>query len=130
MVFVATMQVVLMYVPNEFDFTHGAYNTLFELSIRCTAVSAVMFYLANLADVYLFDVLKKKFPNSLWLRNNVCTIACNCGENFLFTFGAFYGVYSASECISIAACTCLIEAIVGLCDTPFVYLGRKVCKKK
>lgn len=84
------------------------------------------FFLANMADIYLFEALKKQFPNALWLRNNVASIVCNCSENFLFVLAAFYGIYSFSDCMSIAAATSIIEAIIAVCDTPFVYAARKI----
>lgn len=127
--FIAATQSILVFVPNNLDFVNDSMRTLFSITARATTASVAMFYVANVADVVLFEKLKQRFPKALWLRNNVCTILCNCTENFAFTFLAFIGVYSARDCIEIALCTSAIEAVIALCDTPFAYIGRAVCGK-
>ena len=78
-------------------------------------------------DVYLFDRLKSVCNNKhLWLRNNVSTILCNCGENFMFICMAYIGIYSMTDIISMATSTCIIEAIIALIDTPFLYISKKI----
>lgn len=127
--FIGLSQFALWFVPNDYDIAHGAMEGLFTISIRVTAASVLMFFLANLCDVYLFEKLRKKFPEKLWLRNNVSTIICNCVENFALMLLGFWGIYDFKTCMIIAACTCVIETIVGVCDTPFVYIGRKLFKE-
>lgn len=124
--FVGLSQVALWFKPNDFDLAQPAMTELFAFSARVTIASMLMYSLANLCDVYLFEALRKKHPKQLWLRNNVSTIVCNCVENFGLMLLGFYGVYDFKTCMVIAAGTCVIETIVGLCDTPFVYWGRKV----
>lgn len=124
--FVALTQVTLFFVPNEYDMVQPAMKELFAFSARVTVASVTMYTLANLCDVYMFEALRKKYPKQLWLRNNISTIVCNCVENFGLMILGFYGIYDLKTCMIIAATTCVIETIVGLCDTPFVYIGRKV----
>lgn len=127
-VFVIFGLFVNAYKPNDFDFVAEPLNTILSFSIRTTTVSIICFFLSNLADVYIFQKFREKSTKNLWLRNNVSTIMCNCLENFVFIFAAFLGFYDAQTCLSIALCTCIIETICGLLDTPFVYLGRKWAK--
>lgn len=129
-VFIIAMQQILRYVPNSLDYVDGSMRTLFTMSIRASIASVIMFYIANMADVYLFEFLKNKLPKQLWVRNNVSTILCNCTENFFFIILAFYGTYTLTDCISIALATSLFETVIAICDTPFVYLGRKIAKKE
>lgn len=83
--------------------------------------------IANMADVYLFSKLKEKSGGRLlWLRNNVSTILCNCLENFGFIWLAFVGIYDTETILTIAISTSVIEAIVALCDTPFLYLAGRI----
>lgn len=124
--YIAFTQVSKWFIPNTYDYTQTAIETLFTLSARVTVASVVMFFIANVCDVYLFEFIKKICPKHLWLRNNISTITCNCLENFAFTFCGFLGVYDAKTCAEIALNTCIIEIIVGICDTPFCYWGRKV----
>lgn len=127
--YVLFTQISIVFKANEFDYAGGALETLFTLSARVTIASILMYFLANLADVYLFETLKKK-NGKLWIRNNVSTIVCNCMENFFLMILAFWGIYDFRTCIDLAYKTCIVEIIVGLCDTPFVYWDRKVYGSK
>lgn len=130
LLFIAATQVGLLFIPSEMDVVHDSMKALFTIELRVTAASVLMMFLANLADVYLFEAMRRRSQKNLWLRNNVCTILCNCTENFLFVLLALWGVYTFGECIALAAVGCVIEIIISICDTPFVYWGRKVCKKE
>ena len=128
-VFILASQIALIYVPSEFDYAHSFMKDLFGLNLRISIASAVMYYISNLADVYLFDKLKQATNGKhLWLRNNVSTVLCNCLENFFFIFLAFYGNYDLKTFCSIALCTSAVELICALCDTPFLYLAKKISK--
>lgn len=128
--FVGTGVIVNLMQPNELDFASDALHTLLSFSVRATSASILFFFLSNLADVWLFDRFRRHSTKNLWLRNNVSTILCNCLENFLFIFAAFYGVMSAKDCFMIAVTSSVVETITGLLDTPFVYLGRKIAAKE
>ena len=124
-VLIITTQIALRYIPSEFDYAHGAMETLFSLNLRISVASAVMFLVANLADVYIFNKLKDAMSGRMmWLRNNIATIVCNCLENFGFIFLAFVGIYDMRTILTIAASTSVIELIVALLDTPFLYLAK------
>lgn len=72
---------------------------------------------------------KKTNGKKMWLRNNLCTILCNGGENFAFYFIAFGGIMPISVIISVGISATIIETIVALCDTPFLYLSKKIKDK-
>lgn len=125
-VFIVCSQIALLYVASPFDVAGPAMAGLFALNIRTTFASVAMCLLANLADVWLFEKIKKATSGRhLWLRNNVATIVCNCTENFLFVFLAFSGIFPASEILMIAISTSIIEAALAALDTPFCYLALK-----
>lgn len=58
-VFILASQIALIYVPSEFDYAHNFMKDLFGLNLRISIASVVMYYISNLADVYLFDKLKQ-----------------------------------------------------------------------
>ena len=125
--FVVASQIALLYKPSVFDYAHEPMAILFGLNLRICLSSVTMYLVANLLDVFLFERIKKATGGrALWLRNNVATIVCNCTENFAFIFLAFYGVYSAPECAEIAIATSIVEAIVAVCDTPFIYIAERI----
>lgn len=124
LVYLVAMLICCEYMPNEFDYVSNSMSTVFSFAPRICMSSVVMFFLSNFADVYIFNRFKLKDGDTkLWKRNNVSTILCNCTENFLFIIGAFLGIYTFNECLIIAGSTCVIEVIVALMDTPFLYLA-------
>lgn len=125
-VYLICTQLSLVFIPNEIDLTHNALKTMFSLAPRICISSIIMFFIANLIDVYLYNKLKQRFKNKkIWFRNNICTIICNCLENFGFTLLAFIGVYDINNILLISFSTSIIEIIIALCDTPFLYIAKK-----
>ena len=126
-VFVIVTQVALLFVPNAEDVAQGSFELLFGFIPRISLASISMFALSNFVDIRLYEWIRKKSNGKkLWLRNNVCTILCNGGENFLFYLIAFAGVMEMPVILSIALSATIIEVLIALCDTPFLYLSRKV----
>lgn len=129
-ILIVSTQIALLYNPSEIDYAHGAMETLFSLNLRISISSAIMYFVANMADVYIFSKIKTKTSNKmLWLRNNVATILCNCLENFGFIGLAFWGIYDIKTILTIALSTSIIELCVAICDTPFLYAARKIKTK-
>ena len=126
--FIIITQIALLFIPSSDDIVNEAMKTLFGISVRTTIASMTMFFISNMMDIYVYNKIKDKFPKHLWLRNNVSTILCNCLENYFFNTLAFAGIFSIPVIISIATTTTIIEAIIAVCDTPFLYLA--VHKKK
>lgn len=126
-VLICATQIALRYIPSPFDYANEAMNTLFALNLRISIASATMYFIANIMDVYLFNKIKEQMNGrALWLRNNVSTILCNCLENFGFIGLAFYGIYDIKTIITIAISTSVIELIVAILDTPFLYMAKKI----
>ena len=123
--FTVITQVSLLFKPNAFDFINGSLKDVFSINLRITIASIVMCYLSNMLDIHLFEKIKSKTGNGkLWLRNNVATIISNCLENYLFIFLAFIGIYDLKTVLIIATTTSIIECVIALCDTPFLYLSK------
>lgn len=119
-------QFAVHYVPSNFDIADVPMKQLFALNVRISLSSMIMYFIANMADIYLYDKIKVKTEGRmLWLRNNVATILCNCLENFGFIFFAFVGIYDINTIISIAISTSVIEMVAAVIDTPFLYLSKK-----
>lgn len=120
-------QVALLYIPSSTDTIQPLFETLFSFAPRITIASVSMFALSNFVDIRLYEYLKNKTNNKkMWLRNNLCTIICNGGENFLFYTIAFAGIMSMSEIVAIAFSATIIEVLIAVCDTPFLYLSKKI----
>ena len=124
--FIIITQLTLLFIPSADDVVNDAMKTLFSISIRTISASMIMFFISNMADIHIYNKLKEKYPNKMWLRNNLSTIACNCIENYFFNTLAFIGIFPMSVIISIATTTTIIEIVIAVCDTPFLYLSKKL----
>ena len=124
--YIISSQIAIRYIPSAFDYAHDSMVTIFSLSLRISISSIIMYFIANMADVYLYDKLKVKMGGRyMWLRNNVSTILCNCLENFFFMLMAFIGTFDLPTVIIMALSTSVIEIIAGICDTPFLYIATR-----
>ena len=129
-VYLICTQLTLLYVPNSIDISQSAMQTLFSFSGRVCIASLLMYAVANLVDVFIYDKMYTACKGKhMWLRNNVATIVCNSFENFGFAFLAFAGVYPIGDILLIAISGCAIEIGIALCDTPFLYWGKKLTDK-
>lgn len=123
-------QLMLLFTPNEFDIAQDSMRTLFGLMPRITLASVSMFALSNIADVRLYDWLRVKAKGrNMWLRNNVSTMLCNGLENFAFYAIAFLGVMGIDQIIQAAMSATIIEILIAICDTPFLYLATRKERK-
>ena len=118
--------IALLFKPSANDIMQESMQTLFSLNLRISISSIVMFFISNNLDIFLFEKIKKKLPNQLWVRNNVATIVCNVLENYFFIFFAFVGLYDVPTMLNIATTISVVEIVIALFDTPFVYISKKL----
>lgn len=131
--FVIISQIVIRFNPNDLDYVNDSMSLIFTQSPRICLSSLFMLFISNRFDVWLFNKFKRKFGDRmLWLRNNVSTIICNCLENYFFMFLAFYKnpvtSMSIQEIFIVGSITSLVESLIAICDTPFLYFARKIFK--
>lgn len=120
-------QLCRLYIPSQLDTADPAVQRLFAMSLRITTASGIMFFVSNWCDVLLFNKIKEVTNGKyLWLRNNVATILCNCLENFLFYWLAFWPSFTGGQIVGMGLATCLLEIVIGICDTPFLYAARAI----
>lgn len=125
--FIIIMQVMLLFRPNNLDFAQESMKTIFAIIPRISIASVVMLAISNIADVKLYSWLKNKTNGKyMWFRNNICTILCNGLENFILVFVCFVGIYTTKDILTIALATTIIETLIAICDTPFLYLSKKI----
>jgi len=126
-IFLIVTQFALLFTPNEFDIAQGSFELIFGFVPRITLASVSLFAVSNFVDIKLYEYLRKKTNGKkMWLRNNVCTILSNGTENFLFYAIAFLGTMAGGDIIGIAISATIIEVVVALCDTPFLYISKKI----
>jgi len=121
------MQITLYFVPHESDFLGEHITAIFSFLPRIAFASLLAFLISQSHDVWFFAKLKKKHKKKhLWLRNNLSTISSQLLDNTIFTLIAFVGVFSWDIIGQIFLTSLILKVIVASCDTPFVYLARKI----
>lgn len=121
---IVATQIALLYKPSAIDYADDSMKTLFGLNLRISLASMIMYFIANMGDIYIFNAIKEKMGGrQMWVRNNVATILCNCIENFGFIGLAFAGIYDFKTILIIAGSTSVVEMIAAVCDTPFLYIA-------
>ena len=120
------MQICLWFAPHSSDTTSGALNAIFSLLPRIAFASITAYIISQNFDVWFYNRLKLRYPNQLWLRNNVSTMSSQLLDNTIFTLLAFWGVFSADVIWQIFATTYVMKWVVALLDTPVIYWAKSV----
>lgn len=131
--FIIVTQSWLLYIPAAEDFVSPSIRTVFANTPRTMLVSMAVYAIVQRFDVWLYhkwwDYSTQKWGDStkfLWLRNNGSTMISQLANTILFNLGAFAGLYSPSALVSIIVSGYAIYFVTSLCDTPAVYIARKI----
>jgi hypothetical protein len=121
------MQLALFFQPSASDIGQAALSQIFGLMPRIALGSLIAYLCSNTHDIWAFEFWKKRKPGkrTLWIRNNFSTMVSQAIDTVIFTLIAFVGVYPKDVVISIMISTYVLKWVVAVCDTPFMYLGRK-----
>jgi len=121
------MQISIQFIPDESDFLSEHITAIFSVLPRIAFASLIAYLISQSHDVWFFAKLKKRHKKRyLWLRNNLSTVTSQLLDNIIFTLIAFVGVFSWSVIGQIFLTSFILKVIVAACDTPFVYLARKI----
>lgn len=134
--FVVVSQSWFLYMPSVNDWASTSIRTLFANTPRLILVSMAVYALVQRFDVWLYHTIwsatEKKYGDrrkGLWLRNNAATMASQLLNAVLYNIGAFWGIYSTETLMQIIISTFAIYVVTSLCDTPVVYLARRMREK-
>ncbi|MDD8048750.1 MAG: queuosine precursor transporter [Thomasclavelia sp.] len=134
--FILISQSWFLYTPSSSDFMSPAIREVFSNTPRLMLVSLGVYAIVQTFDVwfyhFIWDKTSKLFNDShkgLWIRNNGSTLVSQLLNNVLYTFGAFYGMYSMPTLISIVISSYIIFICTSLLDTPAIYVARMIKEK-
>ena len=128
--FTVIIQISMLFVPNSEDFVSPAMSTVFGLLPRLCIASLIAYFISNMLDTFLFDIFKNKFPKHLWLRNNAATMISQLVDNVVFTAIAWIGVFDLPTMIELGITSQVIKCAIALCDTPFLYVAKRIKPKE
>lgn len=119
----------------RFQATEGAYDTIFQQSMRISLASLTAFALSDFLDVYLFSKIREALgKKKLWLRNNVSNIIAQFVDTVVFMILAFYALNQpAAQNIAFLSSLILpywlLKCFMSVIETPLVYIGVNWLKK-
>lgn len=135
--FILMTQSWMLYVPADSDWVMPSITGVFTNTPRMMISSLVVYAISQIVDVQLYHLwwkfTEKRFGNKrrfLWLRNNGSTLISQILNTALFTLFAFWGTYDIPTLLSIMLSSYIIFVITSLCDTPAVYLARRIKEKQ
>jgi uncharacterized integral membrane protein (TIGR00697 family) len=121
------MQISIQFIPDETDFLSEHITAIFSVLPRIAFASLIAYLISQSHDVWFYAKLKNRHKKRyLWLRNNLSTVTSQLLDNIIFTLIAFVGVFAWDVIIQIFLTSFILKVIVAACDTPFVYLSRKI----
>jgi uncharacterized integral membrane protein (TIGR00697 family) len=120
------MNLALFFTPASDDFAQDSLAVIFGFMPRIAAASLLAYLVSQMHDVWAYDFWRKRFPalRLIWLRNNASTMVSQFIDSTVFTVLAFWGVFPPEVLVQIFWTTYLLKWVVGLADTPFIYLAR------
>jgi uncharacterized integral membrane protein (TIGR00697 family) len=121
------MQISIQFIPDKSDFLSEHITAIFNFLPRIAFASLIAYLVSQSHDVWFYAKLKKRHKiKYLWLRNNLSTITSQLLDNTIFTLIAFAGIFTWDIIGQIFLTSFILKVIVAACDTPFVYLARKI----
>jgi len=121
------MQISIQFIPDESDFLSEHITAIFSVLPRIAFASLIAYLISQSHDVWFYAKLKNRHKKRyLWLRNNLSTVTSQLLDNIIFTLIAFVGVFTWDAIGQIFLTSFILKVIVAACDTPFVYLSRKI----
>ncbi|MCH5201936.1 MAG: queuosine precursor transporter [Oscillospiraceae bacterium] len=135
--FILMTQSWMLFVPSQADWVMPSIRNVFSNTPRMMISSLVVYAISQIVDVQLYHLwwkfTEKKFGDRrrfLWLRNNGSTLISQILNTALFTLFAFWGTYDMATLFSIMISSYAIFVVTSLCDTPAIYIARRIKENK
>lgn len=128
----AIMKVAVLFTPMEEGvLMFESVKSIFDFMPRLMVASLVAYLISQTHDIWAYEFWRKKYSETkhIWIRNNASTMISQFLDNLVFTFIAFYGVYSFDILKDIFISTYILKFLVAVSDTPFVYIANYLKKK-
>ena len=136
-VFVLISSTWLIYQPSAQDTSWISICRIFSQTPRLMFASIVVYVIVQYFDVWMYhrwwNWSNQKCGDRdrfLWLRNNGSTMISQLLNTVLYSIFAFAGEYSIDTLTSIMISSYAIFFVTSLVDTPFLYLCRRISKRK
>lgn len=130
-VFTLLTQIDILFIPAESDFISPAFQQLFEMVPRMCLASIASYLVGNFIDVRMYAWFRdRQGERSMWIRSNVTKLFVQLLDNVILFTIAYIGVYDLTLILTLSVTAWIVEFIVTVCDTPFMYACRKHAREK
>lgn len=122
------IKIAIVWPSAPFWKDQSAYQKIFGGSLRIITGGVIAYLVSQFHDVWAYhflkDITKGKY---LWLRNNLSTMVSQLINTVIFVTIAFYGIQPVGK---IIIGHYIGKVLVAALDTPFIYLGVHLMRKK
>jgi queuosine precursor transporter len=110
------------------------FEAVFAMSNRLYIASLTAYFFGQLADIFLFGVLKRLTAGRMvWLRATGSTVVSQALDSFLVSTILLYGVarpdgtpWGLPDIMEVAATGYILKFFIAVGLTPVIYLGRRI----
>jgi len=103
--FLIASRFILIFEPANWDLYQKPMEQLFTPVWRIIAASMAAYIVSQNLDVMSYELIRRRFPNQLWLRNNGSTWTSQAVDTLIFCTAAFTGVYETKIVLGIMLST-------------------------
>ena len=137
-IFASLFSLLIIYTANHVPATSWSYvkdnmfNTVFGNSAIAVFASMLTYLFAQFVDIQIYHFWKRLTKGKhLWLRNNFSTWFSQFVDTFSITFLlCSFGIIDWVNFKGLLISGFLFKVIIAACDTPFLYLGVYLFRKR
>lgn len=137
-IFASLFSLLIVYISSIVPATSWSYvddklfSKVFGNSAIAVMASMLTYLLAQFIDIQIYHFWKRATKGRhLWLRNNFSTLFSQFVDTFTIVFLlCSFGIIDWANFKGLLISGFLFKAIVALCDTPLLYLGVYLFKKR
>ena len=137
-IFASLFSLLIIYVSNVVPATSwspvddGMFSTVFGNTALAVFASMLAYLFAQFIDIQIYHFWKRLTKGKkLWLRNNFSTFSSQFIDTLtILVLLCGFGIIEWSKFKGLLIAGFLFKAIIAACDTPFLYLGVYLFKKR
>jgi len=121
--FLCMTQFHLCYIPNEYDCTSGAFDTILCFTPRIVAASFISYLISQSFECYFFGFLNKWLSGRFFLFRNYCSLSLSqLLDTVIFSFLGLYGI--AGNITHIIIVSYFIKLIIILFSSTMISCSK------
>ena len=137
-IFASFFSLLIIYVANIVPATpwspvnDGMFSTVFGNTILAVFASMVAYLFAQFIDIQIYHFWKRLTKGKhLWLRNNFSTFLSQFVDTFTVVgLLCFFGIIEWDRFLGLLISGFLFKVLIAAVDTPFLYLGVYLFRKR